>query len=181
MKGDTAFVDERRHYWLSLAALAVILPAAILVHSRGDLIDRLRLSLRDAVIVERGDVHDYAGANWRLTALERLPGGLPDTVVVLAEFEATVGDPERLRQSPSCTVALTDEQGRRWEPLFLPEPAVRQARPDAADRPRCGAFGEAAAGGTIMMAESFFVPEDAKGLALSVTLAEALPDRLVFR
>lgn len=178
---DTASAGEGRRYRFSLAALAIVLPVAILVHSRGDLIDRLRLSLRDPVIVERGDAHDYAGANWRLTALERLPGDLPDTVVVLAEFEAAVVDPELLRGAPPCTVVLTDEQGRRWTPLFLPEPALRQARPEAAEKPRCGSFEAAAAGGTVMMAESFSVPVDAQGLALSLTLAQALPDRLVFR
>lgn len=170
---------ERRRYRLSLAALAVILPAAILVHSRGDLVDLLRRTLREPVVVERGAVQDYAGARWRMETLAQLPGTLPETVVILAEFEAAATDAARLREAGPCTVALTDATGRRWEPVFLTEPIVRQARPDAADKPRCGAFD--GAGGTIAMAESFVVPEDAEGLALSVTMSGALPDRLLLR
>ena len=178
---DAVSSGERRRHWLSVAALAVVLPAAIVVHSRGDLIDWLRKVQREPIIVERGAAHDYTGAEWRLTALTRLPGDLPDTIVVLAEFEAAVVDPARLQAGGPCTVVLTDASGRRWEPVFLTESAVREARPDAADKPRCADFSGAAAGDTITMAESFVLPEDAEGLALSVTMAGALPDRLVFR
>lgn len=162
-------------------ALVVVLPAAIVVHSSGDLIDRLRRSLRDLLVVERGDAQDYAGAGWRLTEMTRLPGELPGTVIVLAEFEAAVADAGRLRGAAPCMAMLTDDRGRRWEPPFLPERAVRQARPDAVDKPRCGAFDGAVAGGTLAMAETFAVPEDARGLALSLTMTGALPDRLLFR
>lgn len=172
---------ERRRYRLSVAALVVVLPAAILVHSRGGLIEWLRAVQREPIIVERGAARDYAGAAWRLTALTRLPGSLPDTIVVLAEFEAAVVDPARLQGGGPCTVALTDASGRRWEPVVLTEAAVRKARPDAADKPRCADFPGAAAGSATTMAESFVVPEGAEGLALSVTMAGALPDRLVFR
>lgn len=177
----TVTSGERRRYWLSLAALAVVLPAAILVHSRGDVVDLLRRTLREPVVVERDATQDYAGAAWRLTEFTRLPGNLPDTIVVLAEFEAAVTDPARLQGGGPCTVALTDASGRRWEPVFLTESAVRESTPDAADKPRCADFSDAVAGGTITMAESFVVPESAEGLALSVTMAGALPDRLVFR
>lgn len=170
---------ERRRYRLGLAALVVVLPAAILVHSGDGVVDLLRRTLSEPIVVERGAAQDYAGAMWRLGALTLLPGELPDTVVILAEFDASVTDAAHLQEAGPCTVALTDASGRRWEPLFLPEPAVREARPDAADKPRCGAFD--GAGGTITMAESFVVPESAEGLALSVTTAGELPDRLLLR
>lgn len=170
---------ERRRYRLSLAALVIVLPAAILVHSRGDIVEWLRRTLREPVVVERNAAQNYAGAEWRLESLTRLAGDLPDTIIVLAEFDASITDPARLREAGACTVALTDASGRRWEPLFLPEPAVREARPDAADKPRCGIFDGAS--GTITMAESFLVPEGAEALALSVTMAGALPDHLLLR
>lgn len=178
---NTAPAGERRRYWLSLAALAVVLPAALMVHSDGTLLNKLRRGLHAPVVVERGDTQSRAGANWRLTGLERLKGELPETVIVLAEFEAAVTDAEHLRNTPSCTVALTDNQGRRWSPLFLTERTVRQARPAAAEKPGCGVFGDAEAGRTILMAENFLVPEDAGELSLSVTLGDAPSDRLIFR
>ena len=178
---DTAAAGERRRYWFSLAALAVVLPTALVVHSDGTLFNKLRRSLHDPVIVERGETQSRAGANWRLTGLERLKGELPETVIVLAEFEAAVTDVQHLGNTPSCTVTLTDNQERRWLPLFLTERAVRQARPDAAEKPGCGAFGEAETGRTMLMAESFLVPEDAQGLSLFVTLGDAPSDRLIFR
>lgn len=177
----TASAGERRVRWFCLAALAVALPAAILVHSRGDLLDLLREAMREPVVVERGEAQPYGGADWRMTELTRLPGELPGTVVILAEFEAAAIGPARLREAVPCVVALTDDRGRRWEPVFLTEPAVRRTRPDALEKPRCGAFEGSEEDGPIMMAESFLVPEDARGLSLSVALAGASPDRLLFR
>ena len=79
-----------------------------------------------------------------------------------------------------CEVVLTDDQGRRWQPAFLPGRVVRQGRPEAADKPRCG-LSRAEKGRTITMAATFTVPESATGLALSVTVAGARPEYLVFK
>lgn len=177
MTATAANTGERRRYWFSIAALAVVLPAAILVHTGDTLWEWLR-DVRNPIAVERGALQRYAGADWRLTGLARLPGSLPDTAVILAEFEATVDDPAQLAENP-CQVALTDARGRRWEPAFLT--AVRKAKPAAADKPRCGLFEAISPGDTVMMAESFVVPEDAESLALSVSLAKALPAYLLFR
>jgi hypothetical protein len=179
MTATAANTDERRRYWFSIVALAIVLPAAILVHTRDTIREWLR-DVRNPIIVERAALQRYAGADWRLTGLARLPGSLPDTAVILAEFEATVDDPSQLAEN-QCQVALTDDRGRRWQSAFLPESAVRKAKPAAADKPRCGLFEDISPGDTVMMAESFVVPEDAESLALSVSLSGALPAYLLFR
>lgn len=181
MTATPVVLGERRRYWLSLAALAVMLPAAILVHSGSRFQEWLSRDMRDPIAVEKGASQPYGGADWRLIDLTRLPGNLPGTTVVVAEFEAIVGDPARLREGASCTVVLTDSQGRRWRPLFLTEPVVRKMKPDAAQKPRCGAFESIDNGGTVMMAESFVVPQGVQGLALAVALAKSLPEYLLFR
>jgi hypothetical protein len=122
----------------------------------------------------------YAGAQWQLTGLTRLAEGSADAILVVAEFEAAVDDPELLRKGP-CEVVLRDDKGRRWQPAFIPPRAVRQSRPSAADKPRCGALSKAEKGRTITMAESFTVPASATGLELSVTVAAARPAYLVFK
>ena len=175
-----AGTSERRRYWLSIAALVVVLPAAIVVNSWDSLSEWRRSQLSTPIAVKRGATHAYAGAQWRLTGLTRLPGATPDTTLIVAEFDAAVDDPALLQAGP-CTVALTDDKGRRWLPAFLPARAVRQGRPAAADKPRCYGLARAEKGKTIAMAETFTVPESAAGLALSVSIGGARPAYLVFR
>jgi hypothetical protein len=171
---------ERRRYWFSLAALAIVLPTAVLVNSWDSLSEWRSRNNLTPLTVERGATQRYAGAQWRLTSLTRLPKGSTDAILVIAEFEAAVDEPELLRNGP-CAAVLTEDRGRRWQPTFLPGRAVRQARPEAVDKPRCGAFPNAEKGKTIMMAATFTVPESATGLALSVTVAGARPEYLLFR
>jgi hypothetical protein len=171
---------ERRRYWLSLAALVFVLPGAVLVNSWDSLSEWRRSHMRSPVVVERGATQRYAGAQWQLTGLTRLPAGTSGASVIVAEFDATVDDPALLQNSP-CTVVLTDGKGRRWQPVFLPGRVVRQGRPAAADKPRCSALARAEKGKTIAMAETFTVPEDAADLALSLTIGAARPAFLVFR
>jgi hypothetical protein len=172
--------DERRRYRFSLVALAIVMPAAIFVNSWDSLSEWRSRNSRTPLAVERGTTQRYAGAQWQLRSLTRLPEGPADTIPIVAEFEASVDDPELLRKGP-CVVVLTDDRGRRWQPTFLPARAVRQARPEAVDKPRCGAFPNADKGRTIMMAATFTVPGSATGLALSVTVAGARPEYLVFK
>ena len=180
MKTATVPPGERRRYWLSLAALAIALPAAIAVNSWDSLAEWRSRNSRTPLAVERGATQRYAGAQWQLTGMTRLPEGSAETILIVAEFEAAVDDPDLLRKGP-CVVVLTDDRGRRWKPTFLPGRVVRQARPEAADKPRCGAFPNAEKGKTIMMAATFTVPDSAAGLALSVTVAGARPAYLVFK
>ena len=173
-------MSERRRYWLSLAALAVVLPLAIVVSSWDSVSEWRRSQLGTPIAVERGTTQAYAGAQWQLTGLTRLPGATPETTLIVAEFDAAVDDPALLRAGP-CAIVLTDYKGRRWLPVFLPGRTVRQGRPAAADKPRCYGLARAEKGKTITMAETFTVPEGATGLALSITIGGARPAYLVFR
>jgi len=172
--------SERRRYWLSLGALVVVLPAAIVVNSWDSLAEWRRSQLQKPIVVERGSAQAYAGAEWQLTGLTRLPGATPDTTLIVAEFDAVVDDPTLLQAGP-CAIALTDDKGRRWLPVFLPGRAVRQGRPAAADKPRCYGLARAEKGKTIAMAETFTVPESAAGLTLSVSIGGAKPASLVLK
>jgi hypothetical protein len=132
------------------------------------------------VTVARGAAQHYAGAQWQLTALTRLRDAAPGTIVVVAEFDATVEDPEPL-QKGICKVVLTDDKGRRWQPAFITSRVVRQGRPQADSKARCGTLMRAGKGNAVAMAEAFIIPESATGLAFTVTVATAWPDYLVFR
>ena len=171
---------ERRRYWLSLAALVVVLPAAIVVNSWDSLTEWRNSRPNAPIAVERGATQAYAGAQWQLTGLTRLPGATPDTTLIVAEFDAIVDDPTLLQAGP-CAVALTDDRGRRWLPTFVTGRAVRQGRPAAADKPRCYALARAEKGKTIAMAEAFTVPGGAAGLALTVSIGGAKPGYLLFK
>lgn len=173
-------MSERRRYWLSLAALVVVLPAAIVVNSWDSLSEWRRSRLDMPIAVARGATQAYAGAQWQLSGLTRLPGATPGTTLIVAEFDAVVDDPALLQAGP-CAVALTDDKGRRWLPAFLPGRAVRQGRPAAADKPRCYGLARAEKGKTIAMAETFTVPESAAGLALSVSIGGVKPAYLLFK
>lgn len=181
MMDGSVSLYPRKSYWLSLAALVVVLPVAIVVHSQGELIQSLRAAFRSPIDVEKGASQSYAGADWRLTSLTQLPGALPATTVMLAEFEATVRDARLLSDSFPCKIALTDGRGRRWNGNFLYDPVVRKARPDAASLPRCGSADGIKPGDTIRMAESFVVPKDADGLMLSLALFGGMPDTLLLK
>lgn len=175
-------MQGRKTYWLSLAALAVVLPAAIVVHSKGELIQTLRETFRSPTGVERGTSQSYAGADWRLTGLTKLPGKLPGTTVVLTEFEAVIQDKVRLVESFPCKIALVDDRGRRWKGSFLIDPVVRKMHPDAAEKPHCGGSADnIRPGDTVRMVESFVIPKDAGGLTLSLALFGGAPDSLLLR
>ena len=173
-------ISERRRYWLSLASLVVVLPVAIVVSAWDNLSEWRRGQLRTPIAVERGATQGYAGAQWQLTGLTRLPGATPETALIVAEFDAAVDEPALLQAGP-CAIALTDDKGRRWLPVFLSGRAVRQGRPAAADKPRCYGLSRAEKGKTVSMAETFTIPESAAGLALSITIGGARPAYLVFK
>ena len=171
---------ERRRYWLSLAALAIVLPLAIVVNSWESAVAWRERNVRTALVAERGAAQSYAGAQWQLTGLTRLAEGSADAILIVVEFEAAVDDPELVRKG-ACEVVLTDDKERRWLPAFIPARAVRQARPSAADKPRCGALLNAEKGNTIKMAESFTIPASATGLKVFLTVAAARPAYLIFK
>jgi hypothetical protein len=172
---------ERRRYWISMAALAVALPAALVVQTWNSARTWRAENFRDPLHVERGEAQPYAGATWRLTDLARLAGGAPERTVVVAEFEATAEDAAPLVQVP-CQVLLVDRRGRAWRPNFIPDRILRQMRPESVEKPRCGgpAFENVPKGGTVKMVETFEVPADAEGLQLSLTMLTARPQYLLF-
>ncbi|MEQ1955790.1 hypothetical protein [Mesorhizobium sp. CN2-181] len=171
----------RRGYRLSLAALAIALPAALLVESWGSVREWRARHERAPVEAVQGQPVRYAGAEWRLTRLERIAGGSPERTIMLAEFEAVPDDPAALAEVP-CAVALTDGLGRQWNATFVADRVVRRAYPRAADKPGCGGptFGALAKGAKAEMAATFVVPATADDIALSVTMASALPRYLRF-
>jgi hypothetical protein len=171
---------ERRRYWLSIAALAIALPVAIAVNAGQSAWEWRSRNVGTPVAVARGTTQHYAGAQWQLTALTRLRDAAPGTIVMVAELDATVEDPEALQRG-ICKVALADDTGRRWQPAFITSRVVRQGRPQADSKARCGTLMRAEKGKTVAMAEAFIVPESATGLAFTVTVATAWPDYLVFR
>jgi hypothetical protein len=172
---------EKRRYWLSLAALAVVLPGTVALHSWESVTEWRKRYDRDPLTVAAGATQSYAGAQWQLTGLSRLPGGRADAVVVLAQFEVAVDT--QFEAGNFCHVALTDANGRRWQPVFLGERIVRQMHPEAVDKPRCSTtqFETLAKGSRVKMAETFIVPDAANDLTLNVTMTGALPQYLVLR
>ncbi|KQY79050.1 hypothetical protein ASD52_04335 [Ensifer sp. Root142] len=175
-------MSERRLFWTCLVALVAVLPLAIAVHAWDSLHEMPLFSGKRDIIVESGVVQPYAGGQWKLADLKRLPGPSDDARVVLAEFESEPKDLAMLAQS-ACRVRLVDAEGRRFEPLMLTEPIVREMYPEVADRPRCSslAFANAGNGGTVRMAESFMVPAKASDLSLVVEVLGADDGAMVFK
>lgn len=174
-------MTERRQYWLSIAALAFVLPATVAFHSWGPANNWWSLNNRDPIAVATGATQSYSGAEWQLTSLSRLPGTRADAVVILAQFEARI-DTE-LEADSFCQVALTDAKGRSWQPVFLSQRIVRKMHPEAVDKPGCTStlFKTLTKGTRIKMAETFVVPDAAGDLALNVTMTGALPHYLVLK
>jgi hypothetical protein len=175
-------MSERRRYWRSVAALAIALPTAIAVHSWESFHEWRAQDGGPPTVVEKGQAGAYSGAEWRLVNLRRLPGSSDDARVVLVEFEAALDNPASFAENP-CTVRLTDETGRIWEPVFLTESIVRKTYPEAADKPRCNAAAltSAAKGARLEMAESFIVPASARDFALRVEVMHSRPESLLLK
>lgn len=175
MVDPSAGMIPSRGYWLSLAALIVVLPAALAAQGWQDVLAWRDEHRRDAVPATVGQGTDYAGARWTVTRLTRLAGG-EGRAVVLAEFEALAADPKALGSAP-CQVRLADGEGRRWQPVLFADPVVRKTHPEIAERSLCGgpAFAAAAAGKPALMAASFTIPASAKDLTLSIAMLTALP------
>ena len=166
---------SRRGYWLSMAALAVVLPATLAVSGWGSFVNWRAVNVREPTAAQVGQKVDYAGAQWTVTRLTRLAGG-EGRAVVLAEFEATIPDPKAFANIP-CEIGLSDGEGRTWRPVFLDDPAVKAMYPEATHRALCGgpSFAEAQGGEPVRMAASFAIPASARDLKLSVALLSALP------
>lgn len=177
----SGLATEKRQYWLSLAALAVVLPATVALHSWESVTEWRKRHHSDPIAVAAGATESYAGAEWQLTGLSRMPGSRVDAVVVLAQFEVAVDT--QFEAGNFCHVALTDADGRRWQPVFLSARIVRKMHPEAVDKPRCSTtqFETLTKGSRTKMAETFVVPDAANGLALNVVMTGALPQYLILK
>lgn len=181
MAASGAGGGERRSRWLGLAGLAIALPVAILLHSGDGIPAWVARRMLSPTVIERGETHQFHGAQWRLTGPSRLKGEFLGTVLVVAEFEARVENPELLAAKGNCMIHLGDSSGRRWFPLFLPEWKVRQALATAAEKPRCGSLETMAVGRTLAMAEVFLVPDTVENPTLTVRLSSVADQEMRFR
>lgn len=171
---------ERRTWWLSLAALVVVLPLAVAFRSYGSAVAWRSAQELDPTVAAAGGTAFYAGAEWRLGGLYKLQETGSSSAIILAEFEATVSDPAAFAAG-ACSVVLTDAARRRWQPLFLMPQAIRKARPEVADKPTCSSasLAPAAPGQRIVMAEAFMTPEEIADFDLVISLAQQRPAYLI--
>ncbi|WP_077962986.1 hypothetical protein [Ensifer adhaerens] len=175
-------MSEKRTFWTCLLVLIVALPAAFVVRAWESLRESQWLAAgRAEIVVADGAPQAFAGGQWKLLDMRRLPR-TDDARVILAEFEASPTEPAILSQG-ACRVRLVDGKGRRFEPVTLTEPIVRKMYPEVAERPRCGvlAFADAKDGAVVRMAESFIVPADARDLLLRIEFPGASDETLVFK
>lgn len=175
-------MSEKRTFWICLLALVVALPLAFVVRAWESLREGHWLATQKAeTVVEDGARQAFAGGQWKLLDMRRLPRS-NDARVILTEFEASPTDPAVLSQG-ACRVRLIDSEGRRFEPVTLTEPIVREMYPEVAERPRCGvlAFTDAKTGATVRMAESFIVPAEARDLSLRIEFPGASDETLIFK
>ncbi|MDK1374346.1 MULTISPECIES: hypothetical protein [unclassified Sinorhizobium] len=175
-------MSERSRYWICLLALVGVLPLAIVVNAWDSLREAWSANEGSHFVVESGASRTHGGAVWRLADMKRLPGSSKEARIVLAALEALPDDPSILAQT-NCVVRLVDAEGRRWEPLSMTEPTVRETYPEIAERPRCSAlaFAGSQRGNPVKMVESFVVPANARDLSLSVEFTGAGDDVLLFK
>jgi len=180
-RGDERGAGENRWRRRSMVLLAVLLPVVMAVTARQS-IERW-WNGRDRIVreVAAGDQVDFGGARWQLHALRMAPlpagGNIPDHAMgVVADFRVQVQDADLPGNWRDCTIALQDEQGRRWMPTHvLPLP-----RTDASE---ClsAVYSGVKAGATLRIRQAFLVPRDAAAaLRVTVSLARQKPHYLRF-
>lgn len=175
-------MSEKRTFWTCLLALIVALPLAFVARAWESLGESQWLAGGSPeVVVADGAAQAFAGGQWKLMDMRRLPR-TDDARVILTEFEASPTDLAALSKG-ACRVRLIDDKGRRFEPVTLTEPIVREMYPEVAERLRCSvlAFTDAKAGSPVRMAESFIVPAEARDLSLRIEFPGASDETLVFK
>lgn len=175
-------MSEKRTFWTCLLALIIALPVAFVARAWDSLLESQWLAGGSAeIVVEDGAAQAFAGGQWKLMDMRRLPR-TDNARVILAEFEASSTDLAALSKG-ACRVRLIDGKGRQFEPVTLTEPIVRKMYPEVAERPRCSvlAFADAKAGTAVRMAESFIVPAEARDLSLRIEYPGASDETLVFK
>lgn len=138
-----------------------------------------RVHGKEVAAVPAGRAASYGGSEWRLRTLvavapdpERpIP---PGTAVLRLEIEVKPADAGAIARLSRCTVALTDERGRRWTPdgRAAAGAAARSTRnPSSCDGDHRR---KPAAGSWFVFEQRFLVPAD---VADRVEPVIALPDR----
>lgn len=156
--------DERRWRRRCLWGLLVALPAVYLLTARGHLEEWWQAQELFEVGVSAGVETRFAGADWKLEAVEVLPlkdSGWPRVqgVPVRVRFQVTVREPNIDVLWQRCQVALRDDQGRRWSASGFGGPRSTEGTMT------CGAATlEPRAPGTVLRIEQdFTVPHDVAG------------------
>jgi hypothetical protein len=167
----------RRNRWF-LVALAVIVPAAVLVALSDGWFSYAEMEQGRATVVASGESGDYAGATWSVTDAGAIAadtdagesiGLLPGTSLVVVTLEVEPGD-----EPPSCTLELEDAVGTRlWDPATYD---VDVSADDDAET-YCPTDAE----GPYTLQTWFVVPDDAvKDSRLRLSTLDGLPELLLF-
>ncbi|MFQ0812819.1 hypothetical protein AVM02_01310 [Brucella anthropi] len=178
---EAAPSGERKSFWLCLVLLVITLPIAAFVGSDGALLRWIEQKLQEPVVVPRGNVQAFGGGEWKLVALDRFPGTLPETNIVLAEVEVTIQDADQLKRLLPCFMTATDTEGRRWSPLYVSAQTIGKLKPEAADKPKCYDLSNENGSGPVRLVESFLVPAKAGELSLLLTMLGKRPEHLVLK
>lgn len=172
---------ERKSFWICLALLIIALPLAVFVGSDGGLLRWIEQTLQEPIVVSRGNEQAYAGGNWKLVALDKFPGTLPETNIVLAEVEVTIQDADQLKQLMPCFMTVTDTEGRRWSTVYVSKQTIQKLKPEAADKPQCYDLANETGNGPVHLVESFLVPANVGELSLLLTMLGKKPEHLVLK
>jgi len=181
MAGGDRSAGEKKWRRRSMILLAVLLPLAAAFSAYESIGQWWRGRDLIAREVAADGQADFGGARWQLHALRMAPlpagGNIPDNAMgVVADFRVEIRDADLPGNWRGCTVALQDEQGRRWLPTYV----VRLPRSDAQE---CvsAIYSGAKAGATLRIRQIFLVPRDAAGaLRVTVSLPRQQPHYLRF-
>lgn len=178
---ETTSSGERKPFWICVALLIIALPLATFVGSDGGLLRWIEQTLQEPMVVPRGNVQAYGGGNWKLVVLDRFPGTLPETNIVLAEVEVTIQDADQLKRLIPCFMTVTDTEDRRWSTLYVSTQTIRKLKPEAADKLKCYDLANENGSGPVRLVESFLVPANAGELSLLLTMLGKQPEHLVLK
>ena len=132
MDGSAGKVTPRRRaFWLSLAALVLVLPASLAVRAKDSARAWQNEYSHTPIDAAIGQPVDYAGVEWTVTRLERLFSA-NGASIVLAVFEASGQNLKELAEAP-CQVSLGDGEGRTTTPITAEQLLAPRRAEDAGD------------------------------------------------
>jgi hypothetical protein len=169
----------RRH---SLWALAVLLPAALVVMTYSNVVELLHKNDLVPSDAAAGTDVAFGGSTWRLEKLRTAEGVDPkrlpaNAVPVLADFAVKIGDPDLENLWLGCKITLTDATGRLWAPTSIMVISTSD------DFKTCNSaiFSGAKSGDVLKIREMFVIPRDtAAFIRANVGLSSERPYYLRF-